>query len=51
VLRGFHATVFGITFGPVNAIFSGTGALAVVGGLYARFSLRELTPKGEPGHS
>jgi MFS family permease len=51
VLRGFHATVFGITFGPVNAVFSGTGALAVLGGLYARFSLRGLIAKGEVGHA
>lgn len=38
-LAGFHTTILGIRFGPVNTIFTGTGLLAVAGGLYARLSL------------
>jgi hypothetical protein len=40
VLRGFHAQLLGIRFGPVDTIFSGMGLLALAGGLYARLSLR-----------
>jgi MFS family permease len=47
VLRGFHASRFGLTFGPVDTVFSGTGALAVLGGVYARISLRHLVAKGK----
>ncbi len=35
VLAGFHATILGIRFGPVNAVFTGTGLLAIAGGAYA----------------
>lgn len=49
VLRGFHASVFGITFDAVNVVLSGTGALAVLGGIYARISLRDLVAKGDMG--
>jgi MFS family permease len=45
VLHGFHASVLGITFGPVDTIFSGMGLLAVFGGIYARVSLRDLLAK------
>ncbi|HEU0027048.1 MAG TPA: MFS transporter [Ktedonobacterales bacterium] len=44
VLDGFHATVFGVTFGPVNAVFTGTGLLAVAGGVYAWFTLGSPSP-------
>jgi MFS family permease len=42
VLHGFHVSVLGITFGSVDTIFSGMGLLAVLGGIYARVSLRDL---------
>ena len=41
-LRGFHVVLLGITFGPVDTVFSGMGLLAIVGGLYARASLHDL---------
>jgi MFS family permease len=43
VLRGFHASMFGITFGPVDTVLTGMGALAVAGGIYARSKLRGVT--------
>lgn len=43
VLRGFHASVLGISFGPVDTVFTGMGLLAVLGGLYTRASLRDVT--------
>jgi MFS family permease len=42
VLRGFHANVLGISFDPVDTVFTGMGLLAVAGGIYARISLREI---------
>ncbi len=39
-LRGFHATPFGIPVGPVDLIYTGTGILIVLGGLYAAANLR-----------
>jgi MFS family permease len=42
VLAGFHATWLGLSFGPVDTIFTGAGILAIVGGLYARASLRQV---------
>lgn len=42
VLHGFHANVLGISFGPVDTVFTGMGLLAVAGGIYARISLREM---------
>lgn len=45
VLHGFHASLLGISFGPVDTIFSGFGLLAVLGGLYTRISLREMIGK------
>lgn len=39
VLQGFHASLLGITFGPVDTVFTGMGLLAVIGGVYARISL------------
>ena len=41
VLHGFHASILGITFGPVDTVFTGLGVLAVIGGLYTRVSLRD----------
>jgi Na+/melibiose symporter-like transporter len=48
VLHGFHASVLGITFGPVDTIFSGMGLLAVIGGIYVRVSLRSMIAKPMP---
>ena len=42
VLRGFHASILGISFGPVDTVFTGLGLLAVIGGLYTRVSLRDM---------
>lgn len=47
VLRGFHTSVLGITFGPVDTVFTGMGALAVAGGLYARINLRDMIDAGD----
>ncbi|HEY7974324.1 MAG TPA: MFS transporter [Ktedonobacterales bacterium] len=44
VLAGFHATFLGIHFGAVDTIFTGTGLLAIAGGIYARRSLANTTP-------
>ncbi len=48
VLRGFHASVLGISFGPVDTIFTGLGLLAVVGGIYTRVSLRSMIARPMP---
>lgn len=40
VLRHFHAIVLGITIGPVDTIFTATGAALVAAGLYALIRLR-----------
>ncbi len=40
VLRRFHATVLGVTFGPIDTVFTVTGLLTLAGGLYAMISLR-----------
>jgi MFS family permease len=48
VLRGFHANVLGIAFGPVDTIFTGMGLLAVMGGIYARVSLRRMIARPMP---
>jgi hypothetical protein len=34
VLHHFHATLLGLVFTPVDTIFTATGFLAVVGGMY-----------------
>jgi len=48
-LHSFHARLLGISFGPIDTIFTGTGILAILGGLYAMVSLRNvrLTKEGE----
>ncbi len=40
VLSGIHARVLGITWGPVDTIFTMTGILTVAGGVYALVNLR-----------
>jgi MFS family permease len=46
-LRGFHATMLGLTFGPVDTVFTGMGLLAVAGGIYARINLDSLIRQGD----
>lgn len=48
VLRGFHTSVLGIAFGPVDTVFTGLGLLAVIGGIYARVSLRSMIVRPMP---
>lgn len=43
LLRGFHATLFGVAWGPVDTIFTLTGLLTVAGGVYAWANLRGVT--------
>lgn len=43
LLSGFHATLAGIDFGPIDTIFTATGVLIVLGGLYAMVGLRGVT--------
>jgi MFS family permease len=40
VLDDFHATFLGLTFGPVDTIFTGMGLLAIAGGIFAWANLR-----------
>jgi MFS family permease len=46
VLQGFHATVLGVSLGPIDTIFTGTGILVTLGGLYAMLGLRGVTLAG-----
>ncbi len=48
VLHGFHASVLGIAFGPVDTIFTGMGLLAVLGGIYVRVSLHSMIVRPMP---
>jgi MFS family permease len=43
VLRDFHATLLGLTLGPIDTIYTVAGLLIVVAGLYAAVNLRALT--------
>lgn len=49
VLRGFHAALFGLRFGAVDTIFSVSGLLILIGGLYAAANLHEVRLAGEDG--
>ena len=40
VLDDFHATFLGLSFGPVDTIFTGMGLLAIAGGIFAWANLR-----------
>ncbi len=42
LLRGFHVTFFNLTFGAIDTIYTGTGALALLGGFYAMINFRAL---------
>jgi MFS family permease len=46
-LHGFHATFLGLTFGPIDTIFTGTGLLIVASGVYAMINLRQVRLAGE----
>lgn len=48
VLHNFHANLLGISFGPVDTVFTGMGLLAVIGGIYARISLRKMIASPDP---
>jgi len=48
VLHGFHASILGISFGPVDSVFTGLGLLAVIGGIYTRVSLRDMIARPVP---
>ncbi len=43
ILSGFQGTLLGISFGPIDTIFTGTGILIILGSLYAMISLRGVT--------
>ena len=45
VLQGFHTTILGLRFDAVNVVFTGTGLLAVAGGLYTRRHLLRPRPR------
>jgi Na+/melibiose symporter-like transporter len=47
VLRDLHASMLGITFGPVDTVFTGMGLLAVAGGIYARINLGDMIRTGD----
>ena len=51
VLHGFHTSLLGISFGPVDTVFTGMGLLAVAGGIYARISLRDMNTTSTPSSS
>jgi len=42
LLQHFHATLFGLTLGPIDVILSGAGVLIVFGGVYALLTLRSV---------
>jgi hypothetical protein len=40
VLVGFSTRTFGLSFGPIDTIFSGAGAIALIGAIYCALNLR-----------
>jgi MFS family permease len=44
VLVNFHAQALGMTFGPIDTIFAGSGVLAVIGAIYALLRLGFTDP-------
>jgi MFS family permease len=42
VLQGFHVTLFGLGFGPIDTIFSGASLLIFLGGIYALVQMRPV---------
>jgi hypothetical protein len=51
VLSGFHARFLGVSFDAFRMIFTGTGLLAIAGGLYTRVHLASAMrlPQGREG--
>jgi len=49
VLRNFHVTILGMSFGPIDMIYFLTGCLALLGGFYAMVKVRgvRLAKEGE----
>jgi MFS family permease len=45
VLRGWHANILGVTFGPIDTILTGAGVLLVLAGLYLLKNLHDETPE------
>jgi MFS family permease len=43
VLHGFHAAVLGLSFGPIDTLFSATGVLELLAGAVALVSVRRLS--------
>lgn len=39
ILHGWHASLLGLSFGPVDTVFTAAGALAMISGVYAFLSL------------
>ena len=42
VLKGFHLTALGMTFGPVDTIYTAVALLMLIAGVYAMLSLRGI---------
>jgi len=47
IMRNFHQTWLGVSFGPVDTIFLGAGILAIFGGVFAFVKLRGLALTSE----
>ena len=47
VLNNFHVTLGIFTFGSIDTIFTGTGLLTCLGGMYACVALRKLASKND----
>ncbi len=43
VLRGFHADLLGLNFGPLDTIFLGAGVVIILSGLCAMVTMRDVT--------
>ncbi len=48
VLRSFHLVLLGITFGPIDTIYTVTGLLVIAGGFYALVTLTKLPQPAAP---
>lgn len=42
LLHGFHAQVLGLTFGPVDTMFTASGLIVLIGAIYAWLALRKV---------
>ena len=47
VLRGLHASLLNMTFGPLDTVFMVTGILVIGAGAYAMLALRGVALSGE----